>query len=184
MLLGRSSRTDSLRMSRVAAAILLGCSAAAGTAPVAHADPTTSLHCEGYFSTTYDPPLTNTPTQTDVAFHNDLDYCPVGGVSGGDASGHFTAIRSCTTLDLPPHPATVTYEWENGTSSTVAFSYSTVDRLINGTTAVTSYGTVTTGFHHGANAVHTAIQPQLDPPACAGSGVAHTTGPEQLTFTD
>ncbi|WP_162906949.1 hypothetical protein [Allorhizocola rhizosphaerae] len=140
------------------------------------------LYCEGYFTVTYDPPLTNTPTQTTVTYHNDLDYCLAGGVTRGDASGIFTGVRSCTALDLPPHPATNTYRWNTGASSTIGFSHSTVDRLGNGTTLVASYGTVTHGLNQGANAIHTAIQPQLDPIACAGAGVAHLTGPEKLVF--
>jgi hypothetical protein len=48
---------------------------------------------------------------------------------------------------------------------------------------VTSYGTVTQGFDQGAQAIHTAIQPQLNPIACAGTGVAHVTGPEALQLT-
>jgi hypothetical protein len=149
-------------------------------APAAHATPMTLVHCEGSFIVTYDPPLTNTPTLTEVTFHNDLDSCPIGGVTSGDASGEFSAIRSCTTLDLPPHPATTTFYWNAGASSTIAFSLSTVDRLVNGTTVVTSYGTVTHGFDQGAQAIHTAIQPQLNAIACAGSGVAQITGPELL----
>lgn len=151
-------------------------------APAAHAIPASLLYCEGYFSVTYEPPLTNTPTLTEVTFHNDLDYCAAGAVTSGDASGEFSAIRSCTTLDLPPHPATTTLYWNTGASSTIAYSFSTVDRLVNGTTVVTSYGTVSHGFGQGAQAVHTAIQPQLDLTACAGSGVAQLTGPEKLVF--
>jgi hypothetical protein len=146
----------------------------------AHATSATLVHCEGSFTVTYDPPLTNTPRLTEVAFHNDLDSCLFGAVASGDASGEFSAIRSCTTLDLPPHPATMSFTWNTGASSTIAFSLSTVDRLVNGTTVVTSYGTVTHGFDQGAQAVHTAVQPQLDPIACAGAGVAQLTGPELL----
>jgi hypothetical protein len=104
----------------------------------------------------------------------------LGGVTSGDASGEFSAIRSCTTLDLPPHPATTTFFWNTGAFSTIAFSLSTVDRLVNGSTVVTSYGTVTQGFDQGAQAIHTAVQPQLDLIACAGAGVARLTGPEVL----
>ncbi|WP_326919838.1 hypothetical protein [Actinophytocola sp.] len=149
-------------------------------APAAHATSATLVHCEGSFTVTYDPPLTNTPRLTDVTFHNDLDSCLTGGVTSGDASGEFSAIRSCTTLDLPPHPATTTFSWNTGASSTIAFSLSTVDRLVNGTTVVTSYGTVSQGFDQGAQAIHTAVQPQLNPIACASSGVAQLTGPDVL----
>jgi hypothetical protein len=140
----------------------------------------TLVHCEGSFTVTYDPPLTNTLRLTEVTFHNELDSCSIGAVTSGDASGEFSAIRSCTTLDLPPHPATTTFTWNTGASSTIAFSLSTVDRLVNGTTVVTSYGTVTHGFDQGAQAIHTAVQPQLDPIACVGAGVAQLTGPEML----
>jgi hypothetical protein len=147
--------------------------------PAAHATPTTLVHCEGSFTVTYDPPLTSTLRLTEVTFHNELDSC-LGGVTSGDASGEFSAIRSCTTLDLPPHPATTTFFWNTGAFSTIAFSLSTVDRLVNGSTVVTSYGTVTQGFDQGAQAIHTAVQPQLDLIACAGAGVAQLTGPEVL----
>ncbi|MER6047517.1 hypothetical protein ABT168_08635 [Streptomyces sp. NPDC001793] len=177
----RLIRSGLRSLSCAVASVLLACGTVVGTASAAHASGTL-LHCEGYFSTTYSPPLTNTPRQTKVTFHNDLDYCPVGGVTSGDASGEFTAVRGCTTLDLPPHPATTTFQWNTGVSSTISFSTSTVDRLADGTTVVTSYGTVTTGFDQGAQAVHTAVQPQLDPLACAGSGVASVSGPEQLEF--
>jgi hypothetical protein len=168
------------RLRTVVTAVLLAVLATLIAAPAAHATPMTLVHCEGSFTVTYNPPLTNTTTLTEVTFHNDLDSCLIGGVASGDASGEFSAIRSCTTLDLPPHPATTTFYWNTGASSTIAFSLSTVDRLVNGTTVVTSYGTVIHGFDQGAQAIHTAIQPQLNPIACAGSGVAQLTGPELL----
>jgi hypothetical protein len=176
-------RSGSHRLSRAAAVLLVCCIPVAATTPAAHATPTIPLlSCQGQFTVTYDPPLTNTPTLTRVTFHNDLHYCLVGGVTSGDVAGEFTAIRSCTTVDLPPHPATNTSRWNTGASSTIVFSHSTVDSLVTGTTVVDSYGTVTEGFDEGANAVHTAIQPQLDLTACAGNGVAHVTGPETLVF--
>lgn len=161
-------------------ALLLAVLSTLTAAPAADATSATLVHCAGSFTVTYDPPLTNTPRLTEVTFHNDLDSCSIGPVASGDASGEFSAIRSCTTLDLPPHPATTTFTWNTGASSTIAFSLSTVDRLVNGTTVVTSYGTVTQGFDRGAQAIHTAIQPQLDPIACASAGVAQLTGPEIL----
>lgn len=163
-------------------AMLLAAVTTLTAVPAAHALPASLLYCEGYFSVTYEPPLTNTPTLTKVTFHNDLGYCPTAPIISGEASGEFSAVRSCTTLDLPPHPATTTIHWNTGASSTIAYSLSTVDRLVNGTTVVTSYGTVTHGFHAGSQAVHTAIQPNLDLTACAGPGVTRLTGPEKLVF--
>jgi hypothetical protein len=134
----------------------------------------------GQFHRDLRPPLTNTPRLTDVTFPQRAKFLPVRRRHQRRCLGQVQCHPQLHHTGPAPHPATTTFSWNSGASSTIAFSLSTVDRLVNGTTVVTSYGTVTHGFDQGAQAIHTAVQPQLDLIACAGAGVARLTGPEVL----
>jgi len=138
------------------------------------------LLCEGTETATFNPPLTNTPTLTTVSVTEDLDYCPLGGVVTGDASGAFQVTASCTTETLAP--VTVTYSWNTGQSSTVSYTESSITRLADGSDLVVAVGTVTAGLDQGEAAENEIVEPVLDLTACSGSGVAQVTGPETLTF--
>jgi hypothetical protein len=125
--------------------------------------------------------LTNTPRLTTVSATEDLDYCPLSGVTTGSASGTFQVTASCTRETLTP--TAITYRWNTGQSSTVNYTATSVTRLADGSTLVVSVGTVTTGFDQGAAAETQIVDPVLNPSLCSGRGVSQVTGPETLTFT-
>jgi len=79
---------------------------------------------------------------------------------------------------------TATYTWNTGATSTVFFATTTVTRLADGTSNVTSVGSVTAGFALGSTAVREKIFPELDVTACMSTqGVTQLSGPATLTFT-
>ena len=170
------------RLLRLAAALLLGPAAVTGVvAPAQASIPQTVLTCEGAATVAFDPPLVNTPRPTQLTFHEDLDYCPTGGVTSGDGGTTLHATTGCTALNLPP-TFTVTYHWNTRQSSTVAYTATTATRLVNSSTVVTSQGTVTSGLDLGSVVVDQVTLPQPDLTACAASGVTQVTGPVVLAF--
>jgi hypothetical protein len=148
------------------------------TAQSAHA--ATPLLCVGTETASFSPPLTNTPRLTTVSATEDLDYCPLGGVTTGSASGIFQVTASCTGETLTP--TAITYRWNTGQSSAVNYTATSVTRLADGSTLVVSVGTVTGGFDQGAAAETQIVDPVLNLTLCSGSGVSQVTGPETLTF--
>jgi hypothetical protein len=92
--------------------------------------------------------------------------------------------RTCCRLyhHKPATPAfSDTYQWSNGTSSTVAYT-APVETVANGNVIVTDTGTVTSGLDQGAVANETTTLPQPNLAACAGTGVSQPNGPYVLTF--
>jgi hypothetical protein len=158
----------------IAAAVLPACRASAAAA-------TSALECQGTVTVTYDPPLTATPKPTHVSGTEDFDYCPVGGVTGGEASGDYDTTAGCTSLRLLT-VSTSTYRWDSGQTSEVTYTNTAIERIGDATVLVTEQGTVTAGYDQGKAAVYHMTLPQLDPLACMGTGVARLAGPEVLTF--
>jgi hypothetical protein len=162
----------------VAAGLLLGGTAA--TAPTANA--TTLVSCTGTETLTFQPPLTNTPTSTQIHFDIELIHCLLGGVSSASSVGDFTATTNCTALTILPPAFSDTYTWNTGASSTVTYT-APVETVVNGTLVVTDTGTVTSGFNNGALANETTTLPQPNLTACTGAGVAQVNGPYLLTMS-
>jgi hypothetical protein len=164
-------------------ASLLGVSQV-GHSPTAHAA-TILLTCTGAHSATYSPGLTNTPTLTSVTIRDDFAPCVVPGdttITGGFATATVTEIASClvSLATTVTHP---TYHWNNGLSSAVTFTNEPI-RLADGSTQITSTGTVDSGFGNGSIAVRVTVMPQPDVAACSSpGGVASLSGPATLVFT-
>lgn len=160
--------------------LLLATAGALATAPAAHAA-LPVLSCLGTETLTFQPPLTSTTQPTQIHYAITLTPCLLGGVTSGESQDSFTVPASCTTISLLPPAFSDTYQWSNGTSSTVTYTAS-VTTLANGTDIVTDTGTVTSGLDHGAVANETTVLLQLNLAACAGTGVSQLTGPYALTF--
>ena len=182
----RPGTTVRRRVTAVAAGtmFLLGAplTAAFPAAPAAAASPTAVLLCQGTETVSYSPALTYTSKLTDVSGTEDLDDCPIGGVTAGFASGGYQGTLSCTSLRLLTVSSS-TYTWNSGQKSVVTYTTTAIERLLDGSVLVTEQGTVTSGFDQGRAAAYQIILPQLDPTACLGSGVGQLAGPEVLTFS-
>ncbi|WP_211589090.1 hypothetical protein, partial [Allorhizocola rhizosphaerae] len=76
-----------------------------------------------------------------------------------------------------------TYRWNTGKTSTVTYTVTTVVRLANGTTNVTSTGPITAGVFQGKTAVREVILPALSITQCLSPpGLTRQTGIATLTF--
>ncbi|MGW0931411.1 hypothetical protein [Streptomyces sp. NPDC002644] len=137
--------------------------------------------CEGNETSTYSPPLTNTPQTTGVqSTENYTCSSLLTGVSSGTSSVTISGTYSCV-LSLQPFTATSTYHWNTGQTSTAEYGV-TLARAADGTTTVTAIGTVTAGLGQGAAFTNVIVKPALDLTACSGSGLSQLTGPAVLTM--
>jgi hypothetical protein len=170
-------RTFHLRT--IATAVSAGLLVGAVVSPVAHA--AGPLSCAGTETLTFQPPLTNTPTPTQVHLAINLTLCLTGGVTSGNSDGDFRTTASCTTVDVLPPAFTDTYQWNTRASSTVSYT-APVETVVNGSVIVTDTGNVTSGLDNGAVANETTVLPEPGLLACATTGVAQLTGPYTLTF--
>jgi hypothetical protein len=147
---------------------------------------TALLSCSGRQTVTYKPALTNTIQSTKVTVTEHYGTClpNAAGITSGDSTFSLTENASCTSLNDPVGaPDTPTYTWNTGQKSRVTFTVTSVVRLVNGNTQVTSAGTVTSGnFGVGSKATRTVTLPALDLTACAGKGVSQQSGLATLTF--
>lgn len=166
-------------LSTIATAASAGLLLGAVISPAAHA--AAPLSCAGTETLTFQPPLTNTPTPTQVHFAIDLTLCLTGGITSGSSDGNFQTTASCTTVNVLPPAFTDTYQWNTRASSTVNYT-APVETVVNGSVVVTDTGNVTSGLDNGAVANETTILPEPGLLACATTGVAQLIGPYTLTF--
>ncbi|MCQ8773123.1 hypothetical protein [Streptomyces telluris] len=139
------------------------------------------LVCQGTQKTTFNPPLTNATTTTEVKVRETWSTCadPVG-ITSGRGSLQVTVPSSCQSLGFGP-PSTVEYKWNNGQKSTVHWTSVVVTRLTS-TSEVVKTGSVTDGYGKNDTATETITLVNPSPLACAGSGVPSVEGPTTLTF--
>jgi hypothetical protein len=71
----------------------------------------------------------------------------------------------------------ITYRWNTGTVSIITFNRTNVVRAVNGTTTITAFGSVTSGYGNGRTATRVVVLPAIDLTACATTGVSAQTGP-------
>lgn len=162
--------------------VVLSSAALLAAAPQAQAQQDL-LVCNGISNVGFDPPLTNTATPTTVSISESFSPClDLSNLTVISGETSFSVNRTTSCTSLTDAPAVATYHWNNGQSSTVDFTSNVTTRLADGTTDVTSVGTVTSGLGNGATATREVIMPQLDLAACADSGVSQESGTEILTF--
>jgi hypothetical protein len=150
-------------------------------APTAAAQPTW-LTCAGTQSATYSPPITFTARLTTVGLSESYSNCvDNAGIVAGNVAFTVTQSANCGLMLTSSAPVT-TYAWNNGKTSTVRFSTTEVGRLVNGSTVVTSIGSVTGGFGQGAMAIRALTTVPPNPLLCFTTGVAQESGPVSLTF--
>lgn len=170
-------------LSVLIATLLVACALALPAAKQAHA--ATLLSCTGTQTDQYDPPMTNTMQTIKLTITDDYDSCSVLGdptLTSGNATFTITTTISCL-VSLSMGDNQVTYHWNSPTNhtSSIDFPVTEAPRLADGTTQVTSTGTVTSGFDAGASATRVILMPELDATECSQGGVSVTTGPDTLT---
>ncbi|MBZ4318068.1 hypothetical protein [Streptomyces huiliensis] len=139
------------------------------------------LVCQGTQRTTFDPPLTNATTTTDVTIRETWTTCAdPAGITSGHGSLRVTVPSSCQSLGFGP-PSTVEYRWNNGRKSTVHWTSVVVTRLTS-TSEVVKTGAVTDGYGRNDTATETITLLNPNPLACAGPGVPSVEGVSTLTF--
>ncbi|MGV9698693.1 hypothetical protein ACWDTR_23405 [Streptomyces sp. NPDC003470] len=137
----------------------------------------------GSHTSAYNPPVINTPRTTTVTSTENFSCTSVlTGVSSGSGTSASTLSLNCLLTVSSPFSATWTYEWNTGETSTITFGLSEAVKAADGTTVVTSTGSVTAGLGQGSLAVKVTVMPQLSLTACATTGVSAVTGPATLTI--
>uniref|UniRef100_UPI0013C32610 hypothetical protein n=1 Tax=Allorhizocola rhizosphaerae TaxID=1872709 RepID=UPI0013C32610 len=127
------------RLQTITAIVLTAAAMGIALVPANPAAAAADLVCTGTQTTTYTPGLTLNlqPVRADIV--EDYDYCPVGPFS--DGIGFFSLVETASCLVAAGLPTDVfTYRWNTGKTSTVTYTVTTVVRLANGTTNVTSTG--------------------------------------------
>ncbi|GAA3021073.1 hypothetical protein [Streptomyces fulvorobeus] len=156
----------------------LGLSGVIAIPTAAQAAPVGIVCAVGSQTTNYSPPLTNAPRQTTAASTENYGCTSLfTGVSSATGTHTATSEQSCLLTVVPPtNTSTRTYTWNTGQSSTITFVSSTVVTAADGTTTITSLGSVTTGLGQGSAAVRVVVQPQLSLTACATTGLNTVNG--------
>ncbi|MED7955083.1 hypothetical protein PUR61_24580 [Streptomyces sp. BE20] len=147
----------------------------------------TTVTCTGQSQISYSPPLTNTAKPTDITAHGDFGALASPGsclgIGASVTSAHYdesfsNPSQSCSS-GVATQSGTRIFTWDNGQTST--FPYTTTLTSIGGQSASVRTGTITAGRFAGLPAEQITIVPSLDPLACAGAGIDHTTSQTTLT---
>ncbi|MGW0929028.1 hypothetical protein [Streptomyces sp. NPDC002644] len=148
--------------------------ASAATSSAGVLDATCPLGTE---TTTYDPPVTLTPTTTDIDITTQLGPCVTTdpAITTGTINTSFTAVRSCVTIGSANN-TTLKVTWNDGRSSTINVNF--VVNTVGGQVVSTGTGAVLSGPFSGDSAVIVVTGPVLNPLECL-TGVHARTG----TFT-
>jgi hypothetical protein len=140
--------------------------------------------CTGSQTTTYTPPLGPLPRTTAVGTGEGLT-CTGGSFSTGTATASFIEQASCLVPPLAggtvPPADVITYHWNDGHSSTITYTVTTVVHAAN-QTVVTAAGTVTSGYLLGAVAEREDITVDLDVLGCLSSAIDEGHATETLTL--
>jgi hypothetical protein len=149
----------------VAVAVLVAASTLGVTGP-AHAG-VLDVTCTGNTSTTYNPPLDNTPTDTQLTVTSFFGPCvstSVPGLTSGSYSVQFTIpSRSCVTL-LNTGAEEYTITWNTGQTSTLSINRNAT--LAGPAFVVTHIGIVSSGLFAGDTVLRTATAPSIDLQLC------------------
>ncbi|MFH8755946.1 hypothetical protein [Streptomyces atroolivaceus] len=123
-------------------------------------------------STTYSPPLTNTPQLSTTSSSWQLGPCVSASVPGLTSGSHSDTgtLRSRSCLELLSSGAvTLVFNWNTGATSTMSLNRTTT--VVGAVMIVTMTGTVTSGLFAGDTVVITLASPATDVLLCtAGLG--------------
>ncbi|MCX4755711.1 hypothetical protein [Kitasatospora purpeofusca] len=148
----------------------------------------TAVTCTGQSQISYSPPLTNTAKPTAITAHGDFGALASPGLCLGVGtsvtSAHYdesfsNPSQSCSS-GIATQSGTRVFTWNDGQTST--FPYTTTLTSIGGQSASVRTGTISAGRFAGLAAEQITIVPSLDPLACDGDGIAHTTSRTTLSI--
>jgi hypothetical protein len=176
-----SSRPRLRRLLRFLPALLVMALAGFSAVPASAGEQTlVDIEClTGSHTNTYAPPLTNTTTYTTTQADETFTCTSLLGanVTGATSQRTFSGNFSCLLSTTPPlTPQTVTYQWNDGRSSTVTYTVNSSSHAADGTLLITKVGTVTAGLGAGQTATTVVASPSLDLASCAGAGITSLTG--------
>lgn len=120
----------------------------------------------GSQTVTYNPGLTNTPSQVTVTWDLRLDSCVSlthPAVTSGGGSGNVVRTGSCSEI-VGSSTGSQVITWNTGQTST--FSFTRTYSSVNGEAVLLLTGTITSGLFYGASAVLTIVDATLDLAAC------------------
>lgn len=162
----------------ILAAGVLGAEATSAAADASIVD----LTCPGYSQTTYQPGMTDAARQITISGSGVYGPCVSSDptLTSGTFHASGTGIVSCVSGSFS---GSITFIWNNGRSSTVSYT-AIIGQHVDGEVVVVVHGTVTDGEFEGDTFIHTVTLFTLEPPQCfTSSGVASTSGPKLITFT-
>ncbi|ASU78630.1 hypothetical protein CDG81_10480 [Actinopolyspora erythraea] len=146
-------------------------------------DSLVSLACDGTQEARYSPGLTNEPQEVTVEIDETYDTCTSvpSGITSGSGSSTVTEQASCLVEGTFNVKDVFKYTWNTNEKSEVTFTRTQVVRLANGTTKVTSNGTVTKGLGEGLLAQREVLLLTTSFDACdTEQGLQEQSGPAQL----
>jgi hypothetical protein len=164
---------------------LLGVSALFAIGPARTAYALTTLTCTvGTSALTYDPGIIfSTARTTNFTDDEHVGTCiGLGGAAGIHFGDHSISGSLTLTCDeLFSATVSITYDWDNSTSST--FSVTPVVTSVGSTTVATATGTVTSGVGNGHTVVIVTTYANTQLLACATStGLTSLSGTETLAI--
>ncbi len=137
----------------------------------------------GSQTATYSPPMTNTTHVSTVRIRENYSCASLlTGISSGQGTASFLEDTSCLLTVQPAVADVITYRWNTGKSSVITFNRTSVARALNGTTTITSVGSVTSGPGQGSAATRVVALPAPNLVACSTFGVSSQTGPATLVI--
>ncbi|GAB2968902.1 hypothetical protein GCM10027184_17380 [Saccharothrix stipae] len=156
------------------AVVTLAASGLVGMAGSSRAD-IEQQNCTGTWSVNYDPPITNTPTTTNVKVTGYFFTCTNLLAPSGAYEQTFTDTVSCTQL-LVSGATSRTYRWSNPAVEPSTFSYNWTVTRTGGQTVITNSGLIASGTFASASAQQVTTLVTPDSLQCAGTGVSSLTG--------
>ncbi len=118
-------------------------------------------------TSTFTPPLTNTPQPVTVQVSTQYGPCTAASAPGLTSGSRTAAIsypnRSCLDL-LDSSPLTFTITWNTGQKSTI--SGNTTATVVGAALVVTVTGNVTSGLFQGGSVIQTVTGPATDITLC------------------
>lgn len=174
-------------MNRRIVSLLVSLAVCAGTSVMAVPDATASSAdvCAAVDTVTYSPPLSTTPQQVTVTHHYTFSDCADGAVGSGTARETDVVppvpVVDCTTLPLN-RPGSYSISWTGSGVQPSTFTFQSVAEPVDNNVVVTRLGQITAGTFSPDLAQTVMTYPQLDPIACATTGVASQVGLGTLTI--
>jgi len=131
---------------------------------------------------TWSPPISDTPQNVTFTVHGQLVNCTSGSASAGSYFETGTASSATCTSLLGAGSGTRVFHWTNTAIAPSAFAYNRTTIRVNNNLQVVAVGSIVAGTFTPLPAKSVGTAPQLDPIACATTGVPQQTAAGLLTI--